>query len=189
MCELILKNGKLKPDSHHSCLIITAYTLAGLFLNSVIPTRCSFRFFFSFLLIFKWRFCSLLIVLFLKILHKWGLLEGPLHGYVCQIPHPSRYIHTMGCRPLGRCQPKSSNNSSVRAVVPLSSFSSAASVYAASCDISINIFATDACAFQLRLRVSLQLWCRHTIRRFITLTFVMLNIGYVYLVCLQEDNS
>lgn len=78
-------------------------------------------------------------------------------------------------------------NSYVHAVVPLSSLSSTVSIYAASCDTSINIVATYSYAFQLRAGLSLQPWCRHTVSRLITLTFVMLNIGYVCLVSLQED--
>lgn len=73
-------------------------------------------------------------------------------------------------------------NSSIRAVVPLSSFSSTVSIYAASCDTSINIFAACSCAFQLRARVGLQLWYSHTVRRVTTLTSLMVNVGHVYLV-------
>lgn len=87
----------------------------------------------------------------------------------------------------GSASQNPTTNSYVHALMPLSSFSSTLSVDAAACDTSLNIFATYSYAFQLRAGLSLQPWCRHTVRGLITLTFVMLNVGYVYLDCLQED--
>jgi len=57
MCELILENVRLKPHSHDIWLVVTAYTLARLFINSVIPNKVFFQVFFSSLLIFRLRFC------------------------------------------------------------------------------------------------------------------------------------
>lgn len=112
MCELILKNVKLKPDSHHSWLVITAYTLAWLFLNSVVLIRCSYRCFFFFstniqigvLYTFKFNCVISQTTAQIRITIRpiiWLYLPDSLSKQV----HP----HDVRCRPLGKHQPKSNN--------------------------------------------------------------------------------